>query len=174
MATSTELLTPGIYLLDPSRSSLTFTTKHLFGLGTVRGSFTVGAAEIQVAERHADSVVRAEIDARSFDTGNKNRDRQVRSKTFLATDDHPVIRFRSRAVRQTERHWLLDGLLTVRGAEAPLQLTVTELKANGTSIVVSAEAYVDRYAYGVTAMKGMAGRHLHLKLEAVASPTTRS
>ena len=60
-ARRTELPTPGTYILDPTRSSLTFTTKHLFGLGTVRGSFTVGSAEIQVAEPHAASVVRATL-----------------------------------------------------------------------------------------------------------------
>ena len=42
MATATvQIPATGTYRIDPSGSSVSFTTRHLFGLGVVRGTFGV-------------------------------------------------------------------------------------------------------------------------------------
>lgn len=40
----------GIYRIDPAHSTIAFTTRHLFGLGVVRGSFAVQDGEIRSAD----------------------------------------------------------------------------------------------------------------------------
>ncbi|MFF4507527.1 YceI family protein [Streptomyces sp. NPDC001401] len=154
---------PGRYAIDVPRSEITFTTKHMFGLGTVRGSFRLRGGTISLAEPLTGSRVEAVADASSFDTGNKNRDRQVLSKTLLDTDGYPDIVFTSTGAELDESGaWALQGLLTAHGVRAPVTFTVATAEVDGDEIAVEATATVDRYAHGVTRLKGMAGRRLQL------------
>jgi hypothetical protein len=57
-------------------------------------------------------------------------------------------------------------LLTVKGRQAPLDLTVTDVATEGTSLVLRASGAVDRYTHGVTAVRGMAARHLSVEITA--------
>ncbi|MER5473861.1 YceI family protein [Streptomyces sp. NPDC002935] len=95
---------PGQYVIDVPASRITFTTRHLFGLSTVRlstvrGSFKLHGGTVSPADPLAGSRVDAVADASSFETGNKNRDRQVLSRTLLDTDadTSPDIAFTSTA-----------------------------------------------------------------------------
>ena len=83
--TSTAVQAPsaGRYALDPAGSSVTFVTKHMFGLGQVRGRLKVTRGLITVADPPEDSRLEAEVSASSFSTRNVMRDPQVRSRLFL-------------------------------------------------------------------------------------------
>ncbi|MFF3069860.1 YceI family protein [Kitasatospora sp. NPDC057904] len=161
MTTATP--TPGRYAIDVPRSEITFTTKHLFGLGTVRGSFRLRGGTVSLAEPLTASRVDAVADAGSFDTGNKNRDRQVLSKALLDTATYPDIRFTATGAELDQTGvWALRGELTAHGTGAPVTFTVTSADVDGDEIAVEATATVDRYAHGVTGLKGVAGRRLRL------------
>ena len=71
-ATSTVQQPPavGTYRIDPSTSTITFTTRHMFGTGAVKGSFDLNSGEIIVAEPITASQVNASASAKSFTTGN--------------------------------------------------------------------------------------------------------
>ncbi|MDH6110178.1 polyisoprenoid-binding protein YceI [Kitasatospora sp. MAP12-15] len=160
---TTTAPTPGRYDIDVLRSQISFTTKHLFGLGTVRGSFRLRGGTVSLAEPLTASRVDAVADAASCDTGNKNRDRQVLSKTLLDTAGYPDIVFTSTGAAQDETGgWTLQGLLTARGVRAPVTFTVAKAEVDGEEIAVEATATVDRYAHGVTKLKGLAARRLQL------------
>ncbi len=161
---------PGTYRADPSRSSVTFTTRHMFGLGGVSGSFQVRSGSVIITDPPERSSARGEVDTASFHTGLAARDKQVRSKAFLDAVNFPVITFRSTGLRRGETAWVLSGQLTVRGNQAPAEFTVTEAATRDGELVVSAEATVDRYQHGITAMKGMAGRRLRISLTVTAVP----
>ena len=51
----------GRYQIDPGGSSVTFRTRHLFGLAPVRGRFAIRAGTVDVSEPLAVSPVYAEI-----------------------------------------------------------------------------------------------------------------
>src|SRR5712691_12007738 len=55
--TSTAVQAPpaGRYAIDPAGSSVTFVTKHMFGLGKVRGRLKVTHGVITIADRPEDS-----------------------------------------------------------------------------------------------------------------------
>ena len=89
---------PGRYEIDISSSTVTFRTRHLFGLAPVRGRFAIRAGTIDVAEPLADSGVHVHIDPASFRTGNGQRDSTVRSERLLDADRYPVITFRAEAL----------------------------------------------------------------------------
>jgi len=57
--TSTAVQAPpvGRYVIDPAGSSVTFVTKHMFGLGKVRGTFKVTRGVITIADPPQDSRV---------------------------------------------------------------------------------------------------------------------
>jgi hypothetical protein len=60
------------------------------------------------------------------------------------------------------------GRLVVRDAEHPIELVIEQARADGPQLTIVASAGIDRYAFGVTAMKGIAARRLSCQLEIVA------
>lgn len=156
----------GRYVLDTSASTVAVTTRHLFGLGWVRGRFAVDQGSVVIADRVEDSTVNVDVAAASFSTRNPVRDIQVRSLLFLNSRRHPAITFWADGVRRRDDAWALSGTLTVKGRSGPVELTVTGVEVRGATVVYTAEGTVDRYALGVTAMRGMAARHLSVTVTA--------
>lgn len=151
----------GRYEIDTGSSTVRFRTRHLFGLGPVRGSFAIRGGTVDVAEPLAASRVRAEIDAASFRTGNAARDAAVRSARLLDADSHPVMTFASERTDGAT----LTGTLTVRGVTRPVTLSIEESAVAPGSFTARASTRIDRTEFGVTASRGLAGRHLDLTLE---------
>jgi polyisoprenoid-binding protein YceI len=164
--TARQAAPAGRYAIDPAGSSVRFVTRHMFGLARVRGALAVTSGALAVTEPAEESNVEASVSAGSFSTGNPVRDPQVRSRLFLDVRRHPMITFRSTAIRRSGDAWAVSGVLTVKGHSAPLDLTVTDVTTEGTSLVLRASGTVDRYAHGVTAMRGMAARHLSVEITA--------
>ena len=169
--TSTAVQAPSVgrYAIEPTGSSVTFVTRHMFGLGKVSGRLKVTRGVITIADPPEDSRVQAEVSASSFSTRNFMRDPQVRSRLFLDVRRHPAISFRSDSIRQRQGGWSVAGLLTVKGRTAPVELTVTGFSAEGPAIVFRADCTVDRYAHAITMMPGMAARRLSVQITAHAT-----
>lgn len=153
---------PGRYEIDISSSTVTFRTRHLFGLAPVRGRFAIRAGMIDVDEPLVRSSAFVQIDAASFRTGNGQRDDQVRSERLLDTDRYPIITFRSESVDGLA----LTGTLTVRNVTMPVTLSIEQTAARARWFNVRASTRIDRNEFGVTAYRGMAGRYLDLTIEA--------
>jgi polyisoprenoid-binding protein YceI len=157
----------GEYRIDPGRSAISFATRHLFGLASVRGTFGLRSGHIRVADRLDESAARAVIAADSFGTGSSTRDTQIRSRQYLDAGAHPDITFASTGLALTEDGWLLRGTLTVRGRTSPVPVRIVSLVPSATGFRLRARARVDRYAFGITAGRGITGRHLTLTLDIV-------
>lgn len=151
----------GRYSIDTDSSSITFRSRHFFGLMPVRGTFAIRGGTVEVTEPLPQSRLRVEIEAASFSTGNGQRDRDVRSVKFLDTDRHPLITFVSGRVDATS----VSGRLTVCGITRSASLSIVGSEVHTNSFTVHATTRVDRIEFGVTAARGMAGRHLDLTLE---------
>jgi polyisoprenoid-binding protein YceI len=164
-----EIPASGDYRIDGQRCTVTFTTRHVFGLAPVRGTFRLRDGDVRVADPPADSSVRVTVSAGSFDTGTSARDVAVRSAQYLDTEHHPDITFTSTRLAQVGDRWVLHGSLTVRGRTNAVEVRIDEIHPSGTGLRLSASARVDRYGFGITAMKGFAGRYLALRLDVVAS-----
>jgi polyisoprenoid-binding protein YceI len=159
---SADVPARGTYTVDPERSQITFTTGHTLGLGKVSGSFKIRAGQLVIADRLPASTVRAEAIAGSFSTGSGRRDAEIRSRRFLDADRYPAIAFRSERVVNDGGTWIVHGILTACGNDAPLALTVTAAAADDGALDLQATGRADRYAHGVTALKGLVGRWLRL------------
>jgi polyisoprenoid-binding protein YceI len=158
----------GRYRLDPTRTTVRFHTRHLFGLGAVSGTVKLREADLIAAEPLAASKLHAVLDAASFDTGHPKRDTDVRSAKFLDVAAHPEITFDSREIRRHGGTWRAAGTLTAHGVAAPTELTVNELTDNAGTLTIRATTTIDRYAQG-TAGKGLAARWLAVDITATAN-----
>lgn len=151
---------PGRYEIAGG-STVTFTTRHLFGLASVRGTFTIRSSTVEVAEPVGDSRVRVAIDTASFHTGNGRRDANVRSARFLDTDRYPVMTFEAGRLRGST----VEGTLTVRDVTRPVVLTLDEPAIQSRSFTARARTRIDRTEFGVTAQRGLVGRYLDVHME---------
>jgi polyisoprenoid-binding protein YceI len=160
----------GRYRIDPARASVTFRTRHLFGLGAVSGTMAVTSGEITVDPAVPQAAVTAVISAASFSTGSRARDRDVRSARFLDTTHYPDITFQAGTLSRSQSHWMLAGQLTVRDMTSPVTLAIESVEPAGAGFWARATTRIDRYAYGLTAAKGMAARYLGIDLAVTAQP----
>ena len=167
--TTTNTLSPGLYTIDPDRSHIEFRTRHLFGLAPVRGTFRLRSGEIRIADPVQKSAVRAAVDASSFSTGNPARDSTVKAARMLDTGQYPVFSFASTQVADSGGRWVVSGALVVTGHEQPIELAIDQARADGHELSVVASTEIDRYAFGVSAMKGLAARRLSCQFEIVAT-----
>jgi polyisoprenoid-binding protein YceI len=160
----------GRYRVDPDRSSVAFRTRHLFGLGTVSGTMTVASGEITLDPAVPQATVTAVVSAASFSTGSRARDRDVRSARFLDTGQYPDITFRGGDLTRANGCWMLAGELTVRDVTRPVTLAIESVEPAGAGFRGRATTRIDRYAYGLTAAKGMAARYIGITLSVTAQP----
>ena len=159
----------GHYVLDPDRTTVTFTTRHLFGLGTVRGRMGLSSGSLVVPASGVGLGLTATLDAASFDTANRSRDRAVRSARFLDVGRHPVLTVSADRWSPSESHAaVVEGRLTVRGTTSPVLLELDVLEQTPSHLTYRATATVDRYLLGVTAARGLSDRHLTIVVDGTA------
>jgi polyisoprenoid-binding protein YceI len=161
---------PGRYRIDFDRSSVTFRARHLFGLGVVSGTMAITHAEMTIDPGRGQATVTAVISAASFSTGNRARDRDVRSAKFLDTGQYPDITFQGGTLSRDQRRWTLAGDLTVRQVSSPVLLAIEAIELAGAGFQAHAATRIDRYTFNVTAAKGMAARYLGINLAVTAEP----
>jgi polyisoprenoid-binding protein YceI len=69
-ATQLQAASTGHYAIDSAASSVTFVTRHIFGLARVRGTFPVTCGGLTVAETAEQASVTAGVSSASFSTRN--------------------------------------------------------------------------------------------------------
>jgi polyisoprenoid-binding protein YceI len=140
----------GHWVLDPQKSSVGVSQKHMWGLITVRVSFSDLAGEGDVS---ADGSVTGtlRVGAASVDTKNSRRDKHLRSADFFHADAHPHITFTAKDARLDGKGALaVSGDLEAAGTSRPLSLTANVSEASQDSATLTATVNVDRLDYGMT------------------------
>jgi polyisoprenoid-binding protein YceI len=144
----------GTYTIDPIHTDVSFMVRHMM-VSKVRGKFHGVQGTIILAEDPAQSRAEAEIDLRTIDTGNPDRDAHIRSADFFDVDSHPAMTFRSTSVQLSGRtEALLTGELTLHGVTRTVEL---EVEVNGfakdpygaTRCGFSAETEISRSEFGI-------------------------
>ncbi len=144
----------GTWDLDPVHSHIGFSARHLM-VSKVRGRFGKFDVQLVTAENPLDSTVTATIDTASVDTGNEQRDEDIRSERFLDTADYPQMTFRSTSVTKDGDKYKVAGDLTIRGVTKPATLDV-EVNGfgpdpyGGTRAGFSATTEINRTDFGVS------------------------
>jgi polyisoprenoid-binding protein YceI len=143
-----------IWNIDGS-SVIGFTVKHLM-FASVHGRFRNVRGTVEWdSENPANSVIKAEVEAMSVETGDKNRDKSVRSPDFFDAINFPTLNFRSKQIKQVSRtKFQLIGDLTIKQVtrEVTFDVEYTGRATDafvGTSSVFKATAQLNRKQFGL-------------------------
>jgi polyisoprenoid-binding protein YceI len=170
-ATSVQAPPAGSYRIDPQRSQVSYTGRHMFGLGVVHATFAISSGELQVVDPLIGSSVVVTVAAGSFRSNSAKRDKDVRSASLLDVAAHPDITFCSEALRCEGDTWQVTGIVTAHGNAVPVEVVLDHMTPEAGGVRVHGRAdHLDRYAFGVTNGKGMVGRYLDLDLDVFAVP----
>jgi polyisoprenoid-binding protein YceI len=139
----------GTWQLDRTASTVALRHKTMWGLVTVKGTFTDVSGQGEVRP-DGSAVGTLTLDAASLDTGHAKRDKHLRSADFFDVDNHPEITFavRSAEVRDGDTVHVV-GQLTARGVSRPLSLTARLVAADADALTLDAEFSVDRAQFGL-------------------------
>src|SRR6266516_1626300 len=98
----------GTWDIDPIHSHVGFVARHLM-VSKVRGNFTKVEGQIITADNPLESSATATIDMTSFNTGNEQRDGDVKGENFLDVANHPTMTYRTTGIRQDGEVIIADG-----------------------------------------------------------------
>jgi polyisoprenoid-binding protein YceI len=147
----TESLAHGRWRIDPSRSSVEFRARTLWGRVTVEGQFERYQGALDLDRTPA---IELTIDASSVNTNNRLRDRHLRSGDFFDVSSHPEVRFVSDAATLDGDRLNVRGQLYAAGSSLPLDLDAT-VKPVGDEYEIEARTQADHRELGMS--HGMLG-----------------
>jgi polyisoprenoid-binding protein YceI len=147
----------GSWQLDPRRSSVQFRVGLFGGLTSVKGHFDDYDGRLDLSAR---PTVELTVNAASLQTGNRRRDRHLRSADFFDAEAHPEVRFVSDSVDLQGDTLRVRGRLYARDRSIPIDL-VAQVRAVDGELEIEAGATV-------------AQRELGMKLRALGTISARS
>jgi polyisoprenoid-binding protein YceI len=118
----------GGWQLDPHGSSVEFRARHFWGLMTVKGHFEGYHGQLDLS---ANPAIELSIDAASVQTGNRKRDRHLRSADFFDAENHPLVRFISDSVEVQDDTLKVRGRLAAGDRSIPLELDAHVREVDG-------------------------------------------
>lgn len=140
----------GSFTLDPSRSTVHFTHKAMWGLVTVKGNFSGIRGSGTVAEDGSGSGTLILASA-SLDTKNAKRDTHLRSKDFFDAALYPEITFAATRITPGENGTAqVEGELTVRDTSRKLTFPVNVETQGAGQVSLSGEVRIAREDYGMS------------------------
>lgn len=147
-ATPATVVPVGAHRLDPAASTVTFTTRAIFGLMKVRGSFGRVDGSLDVgADGTATGAVLVEVE--TIDTGIEKRDAHLRRDDFFHVAEHPTAVFTLGALESDAAGGpRVTGTLELLGRTIPVQAPVT-VSASGGRLRVDADLELDHGAAGL-------------------------
>ncbi|MBV9000799.1 MAG: YceI family protein [Solirubrobacterales bacterium] len=160
---------PGLWRLDPQRSSVEFRVEYAWGLGTAKGHFERYEGRLDLS---TDPAIELMIDAASVQTGNRRRDKHLRSATFFDAENHPSVRFVSDSVVLEGDTLEVRGRLSARDQSIPLELEA-HLRGVDGELEIKAAPRAQHRDLGMTwSPLGIISPHSELLVTGYLIPTT--
>jgi len=160
----------GTYRIDSELSNVTYSSRHMFGLGKVHAGFRLVSGLLEVGLSLGESKASATIDAASFSSNSAKRDADVKGASLLDVARYPRIGFTSTDVRTDGRGTMLAGIVAMHGVETPVEVAVVSWEAPTSDKlhVLARATHLDRHAFGITGSRGLVGRYFDLAFDVVA------
>jgi polyisoprenoid-binding protein YceI len=137
--------------IDPARSKLTFTLRHLV-ISEIKGSFGRWGGTLYLDRGQPSlSSVQVWIDVSTIDTGEPERDDHIRSSEFLDAKQLPRAEFESSAVEEKDGRAVVRGRLRLHGVTRDIDVDVEPYAppAPGGKNVYRLRAKLDRQSFGL-------------------------
>jgi polyisoprenoid-binding protein YceI len=114
-----------VWTIDPGHSAAQFSVRHMV-VSNVKGQFDGPSGTVTLDPKDPSSIrIDATIDARTINTRNPDRDKDLRSDLFFDVAKYPRITFKSKSVQAFGPGKLkVTGDLTMRGVTRPVVLDI--------------------------------------------------
>jgi polyisoprenoid-binding protein YceI len=140
----------GQWTLDPGQSSVEFANRHFWNSITVRGRFQQISGEATVTPGGA-VTGQLVIDAASLASGNKQRDKHLRSADFFDAANHPRVTISVQRATLADTATLnVEGTLDAAGVTEPVSFTADVIAASPDRVTLRAQLGIDRSRFGMT------------------------
>jgi polyisoprenoid-binding protein YceI len=141
--------------IDPDRSSLTFTLRHLV-IREIRGTLRDWGGDLKLdRDQPARSTLKVWVNVASIETGDPERDAHIRSAEFLEVARYPGAEFTSTGIDTSPDGSVhVRGMLRLHGISGPVELRVEPVSTtsgqNGRPCsAFRARSKVNRQAFGL-------------------------
>jgi polyisoprenoid-binding protein YceI len=169
MSSRSEETLVGQWQLDPERSSVEFRVGHFWGLATVKGQFDRYEGRLDLG---ADPAIELTIEAASVQTGNRRRDKHLRSPDFFGAEKQPQVRFVSDTVVSQDDTLKVRGSLFAGDRSIPLELDARIRRVDG-DLQIEASTSAPHRELGMTySPLGMIAPRSELLVNGYLLPTT--
>ncbi len=110
-------------VLDKSHSFVEFSIKHL--LTNAKGSFAVDSGYLNMTGDLATSTIYLEIDVKSVNTKNEDRDEHLKNADFFDVAKYPTMKFVANTIQTSEGRYKYKAMgdLTVKDVTMPIVLS---------------------------------------------------
>jgi polyisoprenoid-binding protein YceI len=162
--TPVPVVATGRWVVDPERSSARFSVRN-FGVRTVSGSVPVLAGSLEIDDGGCPRRVAAELDLSALDTGNARRDADLRKRSLLDLDTHPVLTYAADEFEVGPQGWSARGRLCARGTSCPVPVLGVPAGTDASLHLVGT-AVLDRTALGIRAPRLLIGREVSVVVDA--------
>ena len=143
-----RVVAPARWTVDRDESFVEFAVKTFWGVTTVRGRFDRFDGSYENGPDG--TTIELTIDADSLDTGNKTRDKHLRSTDFFHSTEHPRVRFTSTRVHDVNGEVLhVVGRLEAAGNAVQLEFPAT-VRPVGDELEIEATTTVDQSQLGMS------------------------
>jgi polyisoprenoid-binding protein YceI len=145
-----------MWTIDAGHSAAQFTVRHMI-VANVKGQFDgpTGTVTFDPANIPGTLRVDASIDARTINTRNADRDKDLRSDLFFDVNRFPTITFKSKRAEGAAGRFRVTGDLTMHGVTKEVVLDVEGPTAaikdiwGNTRVGATASTVVDRRDFGL-------------------------
>jgi polyisoprenoid-binding protein YceI len=161
------------WTIDVAHSTATFSTNHFF-VSRVTGTMPIERAEIVLpADSTVPASAKATLNPAGLNTGDADRDKDLRSDHFFDIATYPTITFASTSIIRTDAtHFTMNGNLTIHGVTHPVSLAATFVGTSGSGsaqrLTYQATTTIDRTQWGMLYGKPVVGTSIAITLHVEA------
>jgi len=139
----------GEWILDPSRSAVSFKSGSMWGLVRVHGVFrqVTGNGTVSPTGEVSGALT---VGAASIDTKNAKRDTHLRSADFFDSDNHPDIAYTVQGIRPSGQGVTVTGTLSIRDRTRPLTFDGSATVHGDGEVWLDATTVINRGDFGLT------------------------
>lgn len=147
----------GSWNVDAAHSKAVFSVKHL-GISTVRGELSKASGHAEINDSDiTKSQIEVTLDTATVNTGQDDRDKDLRSANFFDVEKYPTMSFKSKSISKGPGGTLkLNGDLTIHGVtkEATFDVdgpspAIKDPFGGGLRRGASATAKINRKDFGI-------------------------
>lgn len=126
------------FIVQSNNSQINFSINKLLFI-SVDGTFTKFKGKIILEDEKISSIT-GRVDAKSINTDNEKRDKDLREEEYFNTTEYQYINFQAVSLNDKE----LEATITIKDITKKVKFQIDEIKSTGTKLTLKISSTVDR------------------------------